>query len=60
MKQHPAVFIAQEGRMKLTAWVLFAVLALAACAQLQPDSTLPGRYDSHSRDGDAALWGSGD
>ena len=49
--------------MKLPARVLFVVLALAACAacaQLQSDSTLPGRYDTHSRQGDAALWGAGD
>jgi len=47
--------------MKLPARVLFVVLALAACAcaQLQSDSTLPGRYDSHSPEGDSARWGIG-
>ena len=47
--------------MKLPAWVLFVVLALvaSACAQMKPDSTLPGRYDAHSPEGDAALWGIG-
>ena len=46
--------------MTLPARVLFVVLALAAaCAQLQPDSTLPGRYDSHSPEGDSARWGLG-
>ena len=45
--------------MKLPARVLFVIFALAACtacAQLQSDSTLPGRYDSHSPEGDGALW----
>ena len=48
--------------MKLAARTLLAVAVLAACAcaQLQSDSTLPGRYDTHSRQGDAALWGAGD
>jgi len=46
--------------MKLALLMLLAVAALAACAQLQPDSSLPGRYDTHSRQGDAALWGAGD
>jgi len=49
--------------MRLVARMLVAVAVLAACtacAQLQSDSTLPGRYDTHSRQGDAALWGAGD
>jgi len=47
--------------MKLPTWVLLVVLTLAAsaCAQLKSDSTLPGRYDSHSPEGDSALWGIG-
>jgi hypothetical protein len=41
--------------------LLAALLSLcAACAALQPDTSLPARFDVHNPESNAAIWGAGD
>ena len=49
--------------MKSSARLLLLFLALgmlAACARFKVDASTPARYDLHSPESNAAIWGAGD